>query len=218
MSPGTLVKNPEAWIEAKMTELSPKIKHNWMITMVNSRIDFERDFVGTPSLVELPKATYYRIRLREDRWQKATQFDWHPHAWTLRGGHGSTTVGAAGILTTRQIVPGDFVGVYAKLTYETGNEWLSQTMNSVAVANKNQSGILFEVKARVRYEPVKSGGTEAEDDIVRSGRATHYGKGKESLWQVPFDFLDMTALWIPCTGWCMDDMPSCWGDSTDDNF
>ena len=146
---------------------------------------------------------------RERGWQEPTNFEWNPASEVLRGAHATTDVGAAGILTTRKVVPGEYVGVYARMTHEAGDEWLHHTVNMAASGNKNWGGVLFELKARCTRQKVTTGGTEAEDELVRQGIATHYGKGKEGRWQLPYAFLQLVAIWVPCTGPLCDELPLC---------
>ena len=79
---------------------------NLKATLEGTRISYAADFCDVRFYGNLEKDGYYRLKFRENRgWQTPSQFDWHPQAWPLKGGHGTTSVGAAGILVARQIVP-----------------------------------------------------------------------------------------------------------------
>ena len=192
-----------------MPAMSAKNQWNLQTVFQNSRVHCLDDVQGIER-VQLAHGLYYRLTWRDDRgWQKPKNFDWSPQAEIIRGAHATTDVGVTGILATRMVVPGEYVGIYAKMTHQEGTEWLHHTVNLAAAGPKNWGGVLFELKARCTRQKLTSGGTEAEDELVRQGFATHYGKGKEGRWQVPFAFLQMVGIWVPCTGNLCDALPGC---------
>ena len=207
----------EVWSAGYLTAMSPKNRHNLEVVFRAAGVDHLWD-IASVELINLSavKGSYYRIEWQESRqWQRPSAWDPHPQAWPLRGGHGTTDVGAIGILQARAIVPVEYVGIYGLMTHSAAGadaesrEWLRHTLEKVALSNKNQSGILFEVRARCRYQPLSGGSTYAEDELVRAGVASHYGSGKHSRWQLPYPFVEFVGIWVPCEGYLCDEIPGC---------
>jgi hypothetical protein len=170
------------------------------MTGVNPQLD-----ILTHDIVELPGVgRYVRIVWKERRgWQRAMGFDPSGECYTLGGGHATIGAGCLGIFGERCVKPGNHIGVYGKMS-EKGDqfEWVA-----AASSWKNYNGIIMELKARCQFKRLLNGGVWAEDEFCRDGFASHLGRGQDSRWAVPEQYIDFVGCWIPFNGVLCDDLP-----------
>jgi hypothetical protein len=182
--------------------------HNIMKMLRDCNVDPELD-IAEVHAVDLAGTPYLRLKWREGRgWQRATRMDMHKEAQILQGGHGTTSIGIMGILTERRIKKMEFAGVYGLVTEHVEREWLLHVMKKIAIeGKKNWAGVLVELNLRGRWERNAAGGIPADEATVRRGLASHQGKSGHGRWCLPEDLLNFVGIWVPLTGYCLDDLP-----------
>jgi hypothetical protein len=124
-----------------------------------------------------------------------------------RGIHCTTTRGALGIMKDRKLIPGGYGNAaYARLTEASDSVDVIETIICPgATANKNQSDVMWEVKASghskntIKWQKGNASrphGTAADMELAAKGYIAHYKDNDDNRWLVPLQMLSIRAVWL----------------------
>jgi hypothetical protein len=124
-----------------------------------------------------------------------------------RGIHCTTTGGAVGIMKDRRLIPGGYGNAaYARLTEASDPVDVIETIiRPGAAANKNQSDVMWEVKASghskntIKWQKGNASrphGTAADMELAAKGYIAHYKDNEDNRWLVPLQMLSIRAVWL----------------------
>ena len=117
--------------------------------------------------------------------------------WSFKGFHATTCAGAMAIISAMRIRKMSFDGIYSMLVQQP-KSWgcMADAQKLVFEGKRDFSNVIFELSCKGSSVLLKSGGVEADAEVVKQGYIAHMRTSGEKRRCAPEHIVNLEVVWI----------------------